>query len=339
LATRYQIGPLDSDGYFRARSGKHTAMDGLLDATRAFLDGLASVKWGPLALAILCHLLKVTARTRAWRNIVQAAYPQTDVRWRSVYGAYVAGVGVNAILPARGGDVLKLYLLKHRVEGSTYPTLAATLLVDTLFDTVLASALVAWALAFGFLPGLDVLPNLPSIDWLYLFQHPRLGAVVGGVLVVVIVVGLVWGSRKVKDFWLRVRQGFTILRRPRAYVVRVVSWDALDWSLRLASVYFFLRAFGLPGGAENVALVQTTMSLSTALPFTPGGVGTEQALLLYVFQGEASASALLSFSIGMKIVLTVVNVAIGFLAIVLMLKTFRWRHHVERDEAAIERST
>jgi uncharacterized protein (TIRG00374 family) len=313
-------------------------VDGILDATRAFFDGLASVKWGPLALGIICHLLKVLARTRAWRNIVQAAYPETNVRWRSVYGAYVAGVGVNAIVPARGGDVLKLYLLKHRVEGSAYPTLAATLIVDTLFDTVVASALVAWALAFGLLPGLDVIPSLPAIDWLYLFQHPRLALAVTIVLLVVVLFGLTWGSRKVKDFWGRVRQGFTILRAPRDYLRLVVLWDVVDWSLRLASVYFFLRAFGLPGGAENVALVQTTMSLATALPFTPGGVGTEQALLLYVFEGEAPTSALLSFSIGVKIVLTVVNVVVGFVAILVMLRTFDWRRHTQRDADAIERA-
>ena len=313
-------------------------MDGILDATRAFFDGLASVKWGPLALGVLCHLLKVLARTRAWRNIVQAAYPKTNVRWRSVYGAYVAGVGVNAIVPARGGDILKLYLVRHRVEGSAYPTLAATLIVDTLFDTVLASALVAWALAFGFLPGLDVIPSLPAIDWLYLFQHPRLALAVTVGLLVVVALGLTWGSRKVKDFWRRVRQGFTILREPREYLRRVVLWDTVDWSLRLASVYFFLRAFGVPGGAENVALVQTTMSLATALPFTPGGVGTEQALLLYVFEGDAPTSALLSFSIGVKIVLTVVNVVVGFLAILVMLGTFDWRRHTARDADAIERA-
>jgi uncharacterized membrane protein YbhN (UPF0104 family) len=311
---------------------------GIIDATTAFFDGLASVAWGPLALAILCHLLKVAARSRAWRNIVQAAYPRTNVRWRSVYGAYVAGVGVNAVLPARGGDVLRLYLLKHRVEGSTYPTLASTLLVDGLVDIVLASALVAWALAFGLLPGLDVVPRLPPIDWLYLFQHPRLGLAVAIGLLALLVVGLTWGAAKVNDFWARVRQGFTILRDPHAYLRRVVLWDIVDWSLRLATVYFFLRAFGLPSGAQAVALVQTTMSLSTALPFTPGGVGTEQALLVYVFRGDAATSALLSFSIGMKLVLTLVNVIVGFIAIVLMLGTFRWRDHVERDQAAIEKA-
>jgi uncharacterized membrane protein YbhN (UPF0104 family) len=313
-------------------------VDGIVDATRAFFDGLASVKWGPLALAVLCHLLKVLAHSRAWRNVVQAAYPRTNVRWRSAYGAYVAGVGVNAILPARSGDVLKLYLLKHRVKGSRYPTLASTLLVDTLFDAVIASILVAWALAFGFLPGLDVVPRLPPIDWLYLFQHPRLGAAVGVGLALAVVIGLVWGSRKVRDFWARVRQGFAILREPRDYLRYVALWNAVDWCFRLASVFFFLRAFGLPSGAQDVALVQTTMSLATALPFTPGGVGTEQALLVYVFAGDAPASALLRFSIGMKIVLTVVNVVVGFTAIVLMLRTFRWRDRVERDQAAIERA-
>ena len=55
---------------------------------------------------------------------------------RTIAGAYLAGVGVNAIMPARGGDVLKLYLVQDRVEGTTYPTLGATLIVETLFDMV-----------------------------------------------------------------------------------------------------------------------------------------------------------------------------------------------------------
>jgi uncharacterized membrane protein YbhN (UPF0104 family) len=246
---------------------------GILDAGEAFFDGLTSVSWGPLALAVLCHIVKVAVRTRAWRNIVQAAYPRTNVRWRWVYGAYLAGVGVNAIVPARGGDVLKLYLLKHRVRGSTYPTLGATLLVDTLFDTVVASLLVIWAIAFGLLPGLDVLPSLPEVDWLYVLQHPRLAALLVGSLVVLAVVGLTWGSRHVADFWRRVSQGFTILRQPREYIRRVALLDALDWSLRLLSVYFFLEAFGLPANVQNVLLVQVTQSLATALPFTRVGSG------------------------------------------------------------------
>ena len=306
-------------------------MEGLLDAGRAFFDGLTSVSWGALALAVLCHLAKLTARTRAWRNVVAAAYPNTNVRWRSIFGAYVSGVAVNALLPARGGDVLKLYLAKHRVEGSRYPTLGSTLVVDTLFDTVVASLLLAWAIGFGVFPGLDVLPRLASIDWFWILQHPRLAAFLAGALTVALVALVFWGQRRVADFWRRVGQGFAVLRQPRLYLRTVVLWDAVDWSLRLASIYFFLEAFGLPATLENILLVQVTQSLSTALPFTPGGVGTEQALLVYVFRGEAAASALLSFSIGVKIVVTIVNVAIGLLAILVMLRTLRWRDHMERQ--------
>ena len=68
------------------------------------------------------------------------------------------------------------------------------------------------------------------------------------------------------------------------------------------------------------------MSLSTLVPATPGGIGTEQALLVYAFRDIGVArSTLLAFSVGMKIVLTVVNVIVGFAALFLTLGTVRFR--------------
>jgi len=139
-------------------------VDSLFEAIRSFFDQLTSIAWASLGLAVLCHFGRIASRTRAWLNIVGAAYPDAHVRWRDVFGAYAAGIGANAILPGRGGDLLRLYIAKHRVEGATYPTLGATLLVETVFDTLLGSLLIGWALATGVLPGLGVLPNLPPID-------------------------------------------------------------------------------------------------------------------------------------------------------------------------------
>jgi uncharacterized membrane protein YbhN (UPF0104 family) len=248
-----------------------------------------------------------------------------------VFGAYTAGVGVNALLPARGGDVLKLYLVRRRVEGSTYPTLAATLLVETLFDLVVAAALLAWALQLGVLPSLEVLPRLPAVDWLWLFRYPRLAAALGvGALVVGFVIGL-WAARRIDDFRRRVARGFAILRFPSRYLREVVVWQALDWALRLLTIWFFLDAFAITRTVENTLLVQVTQSLSTILPLTPAGIGTEQALLVYVLGGEATATALLSFSVGMKVALVATNVALGATALALMLRTLRWRRLVERE--------
>jgi uncharacterized membrane protein YbhN (UPF0104 family) len=309
-------------------------MSALFDAVESFFDYLGAIAWGALALALVCHLARIGARTRSWRNILAASYPGTRVRWRSVFGAYVAGVGVNAILPARGGDVLKLYLIKHRIEGSSYPTLTATLLVETLFDFVVASLLLLWALQQGVLPGVDVLDRLPSIDWLYLFQNPTVAAVAGGIaLAAGFVLGL-WASRHIRAFRQRVAQGFAILRSPKRYLRGVVLWQSLDWSLRLAALYFFLQAFGLPATVYNALLSQVAHSLATIAPLTPGGIGTEQALLVYLLSGEASRAAVVSFSVGVKLVLVAVNVVVGFAAIVVMLRTFRWRRHVGREQVA-----
>jgi uncharacterized membrane protein YbhN (UPF0104 family) len=309
-------------------------MESLRLAFESFFDYLDSVSWDALGLAVLCHLCKIVARTRSWRNILAASYPDSRVRWPSVFGAYVAGVGVNALVPARGGDVLKLFLIKQRIDGSRYPTLAATLLVETLFDFVVASLLVLWALQQGVLPSLDVVPRLPEIDWLYLFQHPTAAAIVGGVALVLGFALGVWAARRAEAFWRRVSEGFAILRQPRRYLRQVVAWQALDWALRLASLFFFLQAFGLPTTAYNALLVQVTQSLSTLVPLTPGGIGTEQALLVYVFSGEAAAASVLSFSVGVKLVLLAVNVVLGSAAILLMLRTLRWRRVVERERMA-----
>ncbi len=300
-------------------------MTQLLRAAETFVDRLTAIGWSAVGLAILFHLAKIAARTRSWRNIVAASYPDAIVQWRGVFGAYVAGVGVNALVPARGGDLLKLYLVKHRVRGSTYPTLGATLLVETLFDMLVASLLIVWALSSGVLPGRRILPRLPSIDWLWLFQHPRAGAVVVTGVLVLAAIAAAWAGRRVADFWQRVARGFVILRDPVRYLRRVVVWQAFDWCFRLAAVYFFLLAFGIPAELHNALAVQVTQNLSTVVPLTPAGIGTEQALAVYVLAGEASRAALLSFSVGMKLGVVLVNIVLGFSAITLMLRTLRWR--------------
>ena len=305
-------------------------------AFETFVDYLDSIALVPLGLAIVCHLAKLVCRTRSWRNILAASYPDTTVRWRDVFGSYAAGVGVNALVPARGGDVLKLYLVKHRIDGATYPTLASTLLVETLFDFAVALALFAWAITLGVLPGLDVLPYFQAFDWRWMYRHPwEMLAIVGGILAVVVFLAL-RARPRVSALRERLRLGFAVLRPPGRYVRRVVPWQALDWCFRLLTIYFFLRAFGLIPSTHNALLVQVTQSLSTVVPFTPGGIGTEQALLVYVFAGVVSTTSLLAFSVGMKLVLTVVNVVVGFAAILLMLGTFRWRRHVSDDDGLRE---
>ena len=66
--------------------------------------------------------------------------------------SYLAGVGVNAIIPARGGDAVRLFLAHRAVPGSTYITLGSTLLVLSIFDMAMALLIFVYALTLGVLP-------------------------------------------------------------------------------------------------------------------------------------------------------------------------------------------
>jgi uncharacterized membrane protein YbhN (UPF0104 family) len=303
-----------------------------VDAFEAFAGHLASVQVGPLLLAILLHFLRLTARVRGWQNIVRAAYPELRIPFRPMFFAYWGGVAVNAITPARGGDIVKLYISKHRLPGTTYPTLGSTLVVETLFDFVLATVLLLVALQMGLLPGIPDLPGIPAFDWSFAVEHPRLAAFLVSILAAAAVLLITWASRHVVAFKERVRLGFAILGDWRRFLDQVVSWQALSWVFRLGSVFFFLRAFGVPATFETVLAVVVVGGLATTLPFTPGGVGTQQAVLVFALADWASRSAVLSFSVGMQVATLAVNVAIGFAAIALTLGTVRWREHVQRDK-------
>ncbi len=308
-------------------------MDEVFHAAGVFFHHLRAVEWKWLGIGIACHIGKLLCVSRGWRNAIAAAYPDTKVSWPRMFGAYVAGTGVNAILPARSGDAVKLYIAKHRVDGSTYPTLAATIVLMTLFDSVLAGCLAAWAIAIGVLPALKLLPHLPSFDFHWFFAHPRLGGAIVLAVLLSLLGLLIWGARRVEEFWRRVRQGFAVLHTPSRYLRTVVFWQVLDWTLRLATVFFLLRAFGLPATLHNALLVQVSQSLASIFPLTPNGIGTEQGFLLYVFRGKAARPVLLSFSVGMRITLTIVNVALGFTAILVMLRTLRVDRIVAREPA------
>jgi glycosyltransferase 2 family protein len=314
-------------------------MHRVIDAIQVFFDHLADVALLPLALGLGLHVVKTMCTSRAWRNVIAAAYPDERVRWRSIWGAYLAGVGVNAIVPARGGDVLRLFLAHRAVPVATYTTLASTYLVMAMFDTVVALAIFGYALTLGVLPSIHTLPHLPSFDFSWLFRHRE----VNNVLIVVLLAGLVafgvWAHWRIEDFWARVRQAFSVTRPVTRYLRRVAFWQACDWGLRFATIWCFLAAFHVPQTARNALLVQVTQSIATLAPVTPGGVGTEQAFLVYVFGGAVAKTRLLAFSVGMKVSLTVVNVALGFGAIFLTLGTFRFRRTVEttNSDGAVRR--
>src|SRR5215207_10334880 len=110
------------------------------------VEDVVSVAPGWLVAGVLLHVLQQVVRTRGWFTIIRAAYPEaTELRARDVTFAYLAGSGLNSVVPARGGDLAKLYLVRRRAPGARWSTLAATFVPETLFETAVGIGLVIWA--------------------------------------------------------------------------------------------------------------------------------------------------------------------------------------------------
>lgn len=289
-------------------------------ALEAFWSHLTAVDWTLLVAAAGLIVLNLALRSRGWQGVLRAALPGQRVRYRNAFGAYCGGVAVNAIIPARAGDLVKVLLLRRAVPEAPYPTIIASLLTETVFDMFVAGTLIIWALSSGALPGVR-LPELPAFDLSLAFSHPWITLVVAVALVLVAL--LVAG--RVRRFWETFGQGLVILTQPGRYLRTVVVWQALGWGCRVGAAFLFLGAFGLPQSLHNALLVMVATSLGGLFPATPGGVGPKQALLVMLLAAEASRSSVLAFSAGMELTIVVVNLLLGMLCIGLIMRSLSLR--------------
>ncbi|HWW67456.1 MAG TPA: lysylphosphatidylglycerol synthase transmembrane domain-containing protein [Solirubrobacterales bacterium] len=301
-----------------------SSVNSFLSGARAFFDHLADIHWAPFAVALALLLAMQLARAWAWRNVLHAAYPDRRISFLQLGAAYLAGAGINAVVPAHAGDVTKVFLVKRQIPGSSYPAVTSSFLVQSVFDTLAGLLVLFYASSQGLLPSLPELPHLPAFEISFWANHPRTLAIVTAVLLIAIAVGIYYLAHHVRRFWARVRQGLVILAQPRRYLREVVAWQGIGWLCRFAAFWFFLEAFGIGGSIANVMLVMSVQAIANIIPITPGGAGAQQALLVATLAGP-SRTAVLSFSVGTQIAMAVWSVVLGFAAILLVFRTTDWR--------------
>ncbi|HWO16112.1 MAG TPA: lysylphosphatidylglycerol synthase transmembrane domain-containing protein [Solirubrobacterales bacterium] len=306
-----------------------------MDAARAFFEHLYAIDWVPFGIALLFLLAMQLARARAWRNVLRAAYPGTRISYLGLSAAYLAGAGINAIFPARAGDVTKVFLAKRQIPGSSYPAVTSSFLVQTVFDTTVGILVLLYAISQGLLPEPPRLPHLPAFEISFWAEHPQVFLIVNGALLLALAIGVIYLGHHVRRFWERVRQGLAILTTPRRYLRQVAAWQGIGWLCRFAAFWFFLEAFGIGGSFGKVMLVMSVQAIANIVPFTPGGAGAQQALLVATLNGP-SRTAVLSFSVGTQIAMAAWSVVCGFAAILLVFRTTDWRGLIRQAEDEAE---
>ncbi len=91
-----------------------------------------------------------------------------------------------------------------------------------------------------------------------------------------------------------------------------------------------LDAFHIGGSVRNALLVLAVQVVASVFPFTPGGAGVQQALLLTIFTHNPYVA---SFSVGQQIATAVLTSVLGFAALVLIFRFKSFREVIARGKA------
>ena len=309
-------------------------LDAIRTATESFWDFLSDIAILPLLAGdrlppgqARVHEPRVAERPRG-------RVPGPAVRWRPILAAYVSGVGINAIVPARAGDVVRVFLAHRAIPGSSYTTIVSSTVVLTFVDMSARDVVFAWALTQGVLPSLDALSALPAFDYSWVFDD--------GVIHPGAVIALLGDRRRrrlapaplLEPAARAVAQAFAVFDPPTRYVRTVVVWQLADWVAATRDGLVLPRRL-----RDRAEPRQRPPRPGDDEPrdARPGHAGRDRHRAgpprLRLPRHRRRRSTLLAFSVGMKLTLTVVNVVVGFTAIFLTLGTVRYGTVVSKPPA------
>jgi uncharacterized protein (TIRG00374 family) len=261
----------------------------------------AHVDYLYLVLTIPFFVANLVLKVPRWALLFGDEAPGFD----TLFGAINVGYAVNALLPARLGDLVRAYWVRERAGLGMVRTLS-TIALERVLDgiTVLALFLVL----------------APTVALPANVRGSALAAGVVFVLVLVVMIALAYLSNRENQFtrFLRrlemgrgaivahairqVAQGLRALHSRRT-VALVVLYTLVIWGTNCVILWLVVRAFHIDAPFAAGALGTAVVNLGMALPSTPGYLGvfdylTVVTLGLYgVARTPALAAALIFHAI------------------------------------------
>src|SRR5438105_11651248 len=204
----------------------------LIDHAGTFFSQLAHLGLASLLIGLALYALYLLLRSRALFHAIRAAYPEERIRWRDVWGAYMVGYGINNVFPLGGGNVAQLFLTRVAIPPSSYPAVAASLATGVIFDWFMGVLVMCFAFTQGVFPKPPDFSKLPAFDISFFASNMRFTLFFVTLLGIAFLVAFALLSARVRAFWLRVRQGLTIVRDRRRYRREMAAWQLASWIAR-----------------------------------------------------------------------------------------------------------
>jgi glycosyltransferase 2 family protein len=255
-----------------------------VDLSKAWKMMSALPAWALLASLglIAANLFFMTLR---WKYLLSGAGYRVDKR--KLFSTIAVGRGANNLLPARGGDLLRIESLRER-QVPIFVT-AGTLFAERLLDGVVLSV---WILLGAIMIGEGGPVFLTGV-----------GLCVGTALGVFLVRGAARDpERAERVVWRMTRflptRWHTRVARAAAYFVDglgaftgrrrvflIFATSVAMWLADVAMYYIVGRAYGIEIGVGGFFLLEGIGNLALAVPATAAGIGTYDYLTLIAAKG------------------------------------------------------
>ncbi|MFN7918545.1 MAG: lysylphosphatidylglycerol synthase transmembrane domain-containing protein [Bryobacteraceae bacterium] len=267
------------------------------------LTRLAATDWRWVTLAVIADVAVYFCMGARWSKLMS---PLGNVStWKTIQAVYI-GLFANEVLPLRSGEVIRCYLQKNWT-GIPLPVVISSVLIERLLDGV-------WlVLAFWFI---TIFVDLPA-GVLILSQVPVILLVLAGA-------GLIYTTLRGNDIsrnwpsWAKpLLSGIRVMGSAPSFLPATLL-SLLYLVLQVIPIYALMRAYGLPLGPAEAAVVLVILRIGTIIPQLPGNVGSFQALVvlgLGLF-GIAKAQAI-GFATLLFVVVTLPLWLVGFVALMM----------------------
>jgi uncharacterized membrane protein YbhN (UPF0104 family) len=287
-----------------------------------------------LVLIIACKIIQALFSALVWRNAIYSAWPRSNLSYRFVLGVDQGQEVVNTVMPGRAGTWGMLGLFALSIPGARFSTMLAVWGVQSLAFSALS--LVNYTLIALLLPertqaGGGLKDRVTGIAG----THPLATAIVLALLSAVLIGLALAGRRKIAGIKRNLAEGFAILRTPGRFLRLIAFPSLVSYAARAASNAALLAAFGIPVTLSTMVLALGSRAAAGAIRFTPGGLGTTQALEVVALRDYASAEVVTAYSLVDLALSTMVSLGI---AIPALISTHGWRGTRQLVIAAISPS-
>jgi uncharacterized membrane protein YbhN (UPF0104 family) len=222
-----------------------------------FRDALAHANLSLVIVAAILNFFHLACKSERWRLLLSPFGRLPSLR---LLYYLILGYAASAVLPARAGEAVRVYLLRRR-DGLEVAGSIGVLVAEKLFEIL------------GILVLLLPLPLfLPLPSWA---RISILALAVSGVAGSVVAVAL-GGQRVGNGLLSRMRAGFSGVTDPRVFLGAVL-FSIGAWSIDGIEVWLILRSLSIDVPWATPALILLTLNLAIALPSTPGQLGAFEA--------------------------------------------------------------